>query len=59
MEKQDAIYTLVEAKEQMDKAKTKGEALDVLRRAGSAVGYAPAMRCLVAGIEPEKSVRWN
>ena len=58
MEKQEAIYTLVEAKEQMDKASTKAEALDVLNRAGTAVGYAPAFRTLVKGIDPDKSVRY-
>ena len=59
MEKQDAVYTLVEAKEQMETASTKEEALDVLQRAGSTVGYAPAFRALVAGIEPDKAVRWK
>jgi len=59
MEKQDAVYILAEAKEQMEKASTKEEALDVLRRAGSTVGYAPAFRALVAGVEPDKAVRWK
>ena len=59
MEKQDAVYTLVEAKEQMEKASTKEEALDVLRSAGNVVGYAPAFRALVTGVEPDKAVRWK
>ena len=59
MEKQEAIYTLVEAKEQMDKANTKAEVLDLLDRTGTAVGYAPAFRALVKGLEPEKSVRYS
>ena len=59
LDKQDAIYTLVEAKEQMDKASTKAEVIDVLQRAGSVVGYAPAFRALVAGVEPDKAVRWK
>lgn len=59
LDRQDAIYTLVEAKEQMEKAATKAETLDVLKRAGSCVGYAPAFRALVAGVPPENAVRWQ
>jgi len=57
--KQDAIYTLAEAKEQMEKASTKAETIDVLQRAGDAVGYKPAFRALVVGVEPDKAVHWN
>lgn len=33
--------------------------LRLLEQAGDTVGYAPAFRCLVKGLEPEESIRWG
>jgi len=57
--KEDAIGILREAKGKLEKASTKDETLAVLKDAGGAVGYKPAFRCLIAGIEPEKSIKWE
>ena len=57
--KSDAIQFLQEAKERLAQAKTKEETLEVLRDAGAQVGYKPAFRALVAGVEPEEAVRWK
>ena len=35
------------------------QAVKVLETAGDKIGYAPAFRCLVKGLEPEESVRWK
>lgn len=59
MTKEEAVKILAEARDKMDKAKTKEETLAVLKDAGSKVGYTPAFRCLVAGLEPDKSIRWK
>lgn len=33
--------------------------LKILRETGDKIGYAPAFRCLVKGLEPEDSIRWG
>ena len=33
--------------------------LEIIEQAGDKVGYAPAFRCLVKGLEPEESIRWG
>lgn len=35
------------------------DALDILLETGNKIGYAPTMRCLVAGLDPEQSIRWG
>jgi len=50
---------LKEAKSKLETATTKQETLGILKDAGGAVGYKPAFRALVAGVEPEKSVKWE
>lgn len=57
--KTEAIQILEVAKAKMDEASTKDEALDILREAGQEVAYTPAFRCLVMGVPPDKSVRWQ
>lgn len=57
--KEEGIEILKKAEIEMAKAKTKEDVLGCLRAAGDAVGYAPAMRCLVAGNFPENSIRWG
>jgi len=57
--KAEGIDLLKKAKAKMARATTKDETLAILKEAGSAVGYAPAYRCLVAGTEPENSIKWE
>jgi len=57
--KDEAVGILKEAKSKLETAATKDEALGILKDAGGAVGYKPAFRALVAGVEPEKSVKWD
>lgn len=59
MTRAEALVALEEAKGKLAKATTKDETLAALREAGDAAGYAPAMRCLVAGKSPEDSIRWG
>lgn len=40
----------------MDDAK---KVLNIIEQAGNRVGYTPAFRCLVKGLEPEESIRWG
>jgi len=57
--KDEAIGILKEAKSKLETATTKDEALGIIREAGGAVGYKPAFRALIAGVEPEKSIKWE
>ena len=33
--------------------------LNIIEQTGDLIGYAPAFRCLVKGLEPEESIRWG
>ena len=57
--KDEAVGILKEAKSKLETATTKQETLGILKDAGGAVGYKPAFRCLIAGVEPEKSIKWD
>lgn len=57
--KDEAVAILKEAKSRLEKATTKDETLGILKEAGGQVGYKPTFRALVAGIEPEKSIKWE
>jgi hypothetical protein len=59
MTREQGVEVLRKAQKNLAKASTKEETLAVLQEAGSAVGYKPAFRCLVAGTEPEKSIKWG
>ena len=34
-------------------------AIKILRETGNKVGYTPAFRCLIKGVSPEQSIRWQ
>ena len=57
--KQEAIKVLEVGQAKMEVAKTKEEALAVLKEVGQEVSYAPTFRCLVMGKAPEESIRWS
>lgn len=33
--------------------------LNILEQTGDRIGYTPAFRCLVMGMEPENAIRWG
>ena len=55
----DAIQFLTMQRDLADGTTTKEEFIVVLQETGDRIGYAPAFRCLVKGLEPEESVRWG
>jgi hypothetical protein len=57
--KAEAVKVLEVSKAKMDEAKTRDEALAILREAGKEVGYKPAFRCLVLGQIPEQAITWK
>lgn len=57
--KAEGVEILKDAQKKLQKATTKDETLAVLKDAGSKVGYAPAMRCLVANVEPDNAIKWG
>lgn len=62
MTREEAIQYLTMAKDMFDdavEANNTHEAVKVLRNAGEKVGYTPAFRCLVKGMDPEQSIRWG
>lgn len=40
-------------------AKVKADVLAILEETGDKIGYVPAFRCLVKGLDPEESIRWG
>jgi len=57
--KEEAVKVLEVSQAKMAEAKTRDEALEILREAGKEVGYTPAFRCLVMGQTPEASIKWK
>ena len=57
--KEEAVKVLEVSQAKMAEAKTRDEALEILREAGKEVAYTPAFRCLVMGKTPEESIKWN
>ena len=55
----EAAHILTALGRELSEATTKAEVLNILRRAGGAVGYKPAFRCLVNGENPETSMHWS
>lgn len=60
MEREDAVVVLNALRHKLlHEAATAAEALAILADAGKAVGYTPAMRCLVYGQDAEQAIRWG
>jgi hypothetical protein len=60
--KEEAINILTKERDNMIDNGAQMSALEFqanLRRIGTQIGYTPAFRCLVMGLEPEASVRWK
>ena len=56
--KEEAAHILTVLGKEMTEAKDKEAVLNILKRAGGAVGFKPAFRCLVMGETPERSIHW-
>lgn len=59
LSREEAIMYLTKQRDMAEDSKTKEEYRKVLEETGTMVGYAPAFRCLVRGMEPEQSIRWK
>ncbi len=59
MSKEEGIELLMTLKEQLGKTEKVSDALQVLALAGKSVGYKPAFRALVMGVEPEQAIKWS
>ena len=63
MTREEAIQFLTMQRDRMDDAIAINEpikvVLAILQETGETVGYTPAFRCLVMGLEPEESIRWG
>lgn len=57
--KEEGIKLLRELKEQLGKTEKTADALGILALAGKSVGYKPAFRALVMGVEPEQAIKWS
>ena len=57
--REEAINILTKKRDELDEITTKDETICLLLDAGDAVGYTPAMRCLVRGSTPEDSIHWG
>jgi len=56
--REEAVELLTKTNEQLAKVSGKDETLQLLSLAGKSVGYKPAFRALVMGMEPEKAIKW-
>lgn len=59
MTREEAVKYLTMQRDWMDEAVTKERTIEILSETGKAIGYAPAFRCLVIGLDPEDSIRWG
>ena len=63
MSREEAIQYLTGQRDRMDDAIAINESikvvLSILQETGETIGYTPAFRCLVMGLEPEQSIRWE
>jgi len=58
MEKKEAVELLEASKEKLELVETKSETLQILAFVGKQIGFKPAFRCLVNGVDPDQSVKW-
>ena len=59
MTREEAIQYLTHQRDMLDEVASAAEFKAILLETGNMVGYAPAFRCLVKGLEPEESIRWG
>ncbi len=64
LSREEAVQFLTMKRDQLDEVTNNSggspdEVMVILRETGTKVGYTPAFRCLVMGLEPEQSIRWG
>jgi len=62
MEREEAIQYLTMQGDLATEAARTNDLVDylrILRETGDKIGYTPAFRCLVKGLEPEEAIRWG
>uniref|UniRef100_A0A6M3JBT1 Ig-like domain-containing protein n=1 Tax=viral metagenome TaxID=1070528 RepID=A0A6M3JBT1_9ZZZZ len=59
MTREEAVQYLTKQRDLADDCQTASDFKAILLETGEAVGYTPAFRCLVKGLEPEQSIRWK
>jgi len=59
VQRENAIFALIEAQSKMAEATTKEQVLAIMKEAGKAATYTPTFRCLVMGMSPEESIKWG
>ena len=59
MSREEAIQYLTMQQDLAADCQTKAEFTKILAETGDSIGYTPAFRCLVKGLEPEQSIRWE
>lgn len=57
--REEAIQYLTKQRDLAEVELRKDEFIKLLLEAGETIGYTPAFRCLVKGLEPEESIRWG
>lgn len=57
--REEAIQYLTMQRDLAEGAETKQFFIAILLGTGDKIGYAPAFRCLVKGLDPEDSIRWG
>ena len=59
MTREEAVQYLTMQRDLIESAETIAEFSRILEETGDKIGYAPAFRCLVKGLDPEQSIRWG
>ena len=61
LSKAEALQYLTMQRDHFEMASTPETklALEILKATGETIGYTPAFRCLVKGMEPEQSIKWK
>ena len=57
--REEAIQYLTKQRDMAMEAQEVFQFKAILQETGETIGYTPAFRCLVKGLEPEESIRWK
>ena len=58
MSREEAVQFLTKQRDLAEDCESAQDFRKLLEETGDAIGYTPAFRCLVKGLEPEQSIRW-
>lgn len=57
--REEAVQYLTKQRDMAMEAQEVFQFKAILLETGETIGYTPAFRCLVKGLEPEESIRWK